>query len=55
MTSNRPPRQNQLDLSRTEETCASSAAELQREQSVSAATEKPVFGQRFREPDGTDC
>ena len=43
MTSNRPTNENQLDLSCTEETCASSAAELQTEQSASAAVEKPAL------------
>lgn len=43
MTSNRPTNENQLVLSCTEETCASSAAELQTEQSVSAAMEKPAL------------
>jgi RNA-directed DNA polymerase len=43
MTSNRPTNENQLVLSCTEETCASSAAELQTEQSVLAAMEKPAL------------
>ena len=43
MTSNRPTNENQLVLSCTEETCASSAAELQTEQSVSAAMEKSAL------------
>jgi RNA-directed DNA polymerase len=43
MTSNRPANENQLDLSCPEETCASSEPELQTEQSVSAAMEKPAL------------
>lgn len=43
MTSNRPANENQLDLSRTEEACASTASELQTEESVSAAVEKPAL------------
>ena len=43
MTSNRPTNENQLDLSCKEETCASSEPELQTEQSVSAALEKPAL------------
>lgn len=43
MTSNRPTNENQLDLICHEEACASSEAELQPEQSVSAAVEKPAL------------
>ena len=43
MTSNRPANENQLDLPRTEETCASTASELRTEESVSAAVEKPAL------------
>ncbi len=43
MTSNRPTNENQLGLACNEETCASSAPELQAEESVSAAVEKPAL------------
>ena len=43
MTSNRPAHENQLDLSGTEEACASTASELQTEESVTAAVEKPAL------------
>ena len=43
MTSTRPTNESQLDLLGTEETCAGSAAELQTEQSASAALEKPAL------------
>jgi RNA-directed DNA polymerase len=43
MTSNRPTNENRLDLVCIEGTCASSEAELQAEQSVSAAMEKPAL------------
>jgi hypothetical protein len=48
MTSNRPAKEHQLDLFCTEETCASNAPELQLEQSVSAAVEKPALSMNPR-------
>ena len=43
MTSTRPTNESQPDLPGTEAACAGSAAELQTEQSVSAAVEKPAL------------
>ena len=43
MTSTRPTNESQLDLLCTEELCAGSTAELQTEQSASAAVEKPAL------------
>ena len=43
MTSNRPANDNQLDPSRTGETCASSEQELQTEESAPAVVEKPAL------------
>ncbi len=43
MTSNRPTNENQLVLFRTEEPCASTASELQVEQSAPAAVEKSAL------------
>ncbi len=46
MTSNRPAKEQQLVLFCTEETCASTAPELQLEQSASAAVEKPALSRQ---------
>ena len=43
MTSNRPAKENPSRPSRTGEACASTASELQTEQSVTAAVEKPAL------------
>ena len=43
MTSNRPTNERQLDLFCTEAACASSGAELQTEESVTAAVEQPAL------------
>ena len=43
MTSNRPGKENQLGLFCTEEPCVCNAPELQKEESVAAAMERPAL------------